>query len=209
MGIMNPEHLNLDDFDADPVEEVQPEIVPATREQIELEQTEKIGRYRRVRDLILSPEVAQCLRDGWTQTEIAEVLGVDKNTISRYVRSAEMQVLIDRESRRLLRSLARQKLDNVNYRDRVLSLGVLVDKARLLRDEPTEIIKHEEGTASRLAEIFFRRRARPTGEDAGGEVIDITPEPAGRAVLGVPEQPDQAVSQSDRADSSGSDEPPE
>lgn len=192
--------MNLDDFDADPV-------VPATREQIELDQTERIHARRRVKDLILSPEVAQCLREGWTQAEIAEVLGVDKNTVSRYVRSSEMQVLIDRESRRIMRSLARSKIDEVNYRDRVVSLGVLIDKARLLRDEPTEIIKHEEGTASRLAELFFRRRQRPTGESPSPTVIDVTPEPVGRGVLGISQQSEPAVQGPCESDSPGCDEP--
>lgn len=193
--------MDLDDFDAD---EPQP---PATREQIEADQTERIVRRRFVRDLILSPEVAVCLRDGWSQTEIAEVLGVDKNTVSKYVRSAEMQVLIDRESRRILRSLAHSDLDKVAYRDKALSLGVLIDKARILRNEPTEIVQHEEGTASRLAELFFRRRNRPTGESTGSPIIDVTPEPVGSGVLGLPEQSEQEVSQSRRPNSAGSDEP--
>lgn len=194
--------MNLDDFDADPVS------LPATREQIELEQTERIVHYRRVRELILSPEVAQCLRDGWTQAEIAEALGVAISSVSKYVRSAEMQTLIDRESRRLMRSLVRTKLDGVNYRDRVLSLGVLIDKARLLRNEPTEIVQHEEGTAARLAELFFRRRQRADGEATGNAVIDVTPDRDRGRVLGVPEQSQPEIQEPHRSDSSSGDELP-
>jgi len=194
--------MNLEDFDEDPAP-------PATREQIESEQTERILNYRLVRDLIISPEVAAALREGWSFTEIAEVLRVDKNTVAKHCRSQEMQVLIDRESRRIMRHMAGRKLKDVNYRDLTVSLGVMIDKARLLRNEPTEIVQHEEGTASRLAELFFRRRARAAGENSGAPVVELAPDRDGSGVLGLPEQSQQALQEPCGSDSPGSDEPAE
>ena len=196
--------MSLEDFD---IESVPSAPAVTDRVALEADQTERMTRYRRVRDLIVTPEVAHALRDGWSYTEIAEVLGVDKGTVAKHAKSAEMQTLIDRESRRIMNNLTRRKLDTVNYRDLTVSLGVLIDKARLLRNEPTEIVQHEAGTATRLAEIFFRRRQRQSGEGEEPGVIDVTPDRIGDGVLGDVQQPSETDESSLGTDSSGSDEP--
>jgi len=192
--------MNLDDFDAQPGEDIM------TASDLQAAQTDLMRRYRTARDLILTPEVAVALRDGWRLQEIADVLGVSYQTVLKHVKSADMQDLIDRESRRVMRHLASRKLGSEKYRDLALSLGVLIDKARLLRNEPTEIVQHEEGTAARLAELFFRRRQRPVGEDTGTSAIELTPDRDGSGVLGLPERSAETVSGPGGCDPASGDE---
>lgn len=192
--------MNLENFD----EEI-PQPV-ATREQIETQQTIRMQRYKQERELILTPEVAIALKDGWSYQEIADALGVSKAAVRRNARSQEMQVIIERESRRILRHLSSRNLGDASYRDLTVSMGVLIDKARLLRDEPTEIIQHEEGTATRLAELFFRRRNRPSGEEGRSPVIDVTPNGNGNGVLGLPERTQQEIPEPVGTDDASGDE---
>jgi hypothetical protein len=164
----------LDDFDA-------PEQVAiATRDQLEAEQTDKMIATRSVRDRVVSPEVAKALREGWTFREIGEALGVSPQTVAKHVRSADMSTLIDREARRVLRHLVHRNLKDEKYRDLALAMGVLVDKARLLRNEPTEITENRTtGGVDRLAVLLFG----PTGGSGGGnQIIDVTPQQGSRSV---------------------------
>ena len=200
--------MNLDDFDAVPA--LQESITPApepTREELEFEQTDKFRSYRSMRNLILSPEVAKALADGWSYQEIADVLGVSVATVGKYARSEDMSVLLERESRRLIRHLAHRKLKDEKYRDLVLSLGVIVDKARLLRNEPTEITRNETVTVDRLEILLFGPSQPEGGGGEGNPVIDVTPVEGSGSVPLLPEQSESAGSEAGSGDPSGCDEP--
>jgi transcriptional regulator with XRE-family HTH domain len=201
--------MNLDDFDS---EEIQlapaPEIHIQTKEDIEAEQTAKIRQYRRAKELIISPEVATALREGWTQEEIAEVLGVSLDSVNRHIHTAEMQVLIDREARRVLQHLTGRSLGDEKYRDLALAMGVLIDKARVLRNEPTEIVRTETDSISRLEILLFGRQARGSASD---RIIEITQEPGTGCDSQLPaviecEGQDTGDQCSDSGDESGSSE---
>jgi hypothetical protein len=133
--------------------------------EIEFEQGERIRRHRNARDLIASPEVARALAEGWSYREIADALGVSYGTVLKHAKSSAMAVAVERESRRVLNHLSRRKLDTEKYRDLAVSLGVLIDKAQVLKGEPTEIIRAEGGGVDRLAVLLF---GRTTGGGQGG-----------------------------------------
>lgn len=195
--------MNLDDFDAVEAVAVQEDRAP-TLEQIEAEQTDRMRRYRSARDLIVTPEVARALRDGWKVREIADVLGVSPQTVSLHMKSADMADLIDRESRRVLRHLTKKSLKGEKYRDLSVALGVLIDKTRLLRNEPTEIVREERTSVDRLEILLFG------GSGGSGEshsVIDITAEPGAGRLSGLPESPQQVGPAPGYGSSDGGDEP--
>lgn len=192
--------MNLDDFDA-------PEGAVATvptRDEIEADQTERMRRYRSARDIIVSPEVARAIRDGWKATEIATVLGVAPQTVRQHMKSAEMADLIDRESRRVLRHLTRRKLDGEKYRDLSVALGVLIDKTRLLRNEPTEIVREERTSIDRLEILLFGGSG---GGGTGHPVIDVTAEPGTECLSGLPGAPESIGPGAGVGDPDGGDEP--
>lgn len=165
--------MSLEDFDAEPQEV---SVAPApTRAELEIAQTENMRRYRTAKELVVTPEVARALREGWTLQEIADALGVSYQTVLKHVKSAEMGDLADREARRVLRHLASRPLKEEKYRDLAVSLGVLIDKARIIHGEPTEIIRTEGGEASRLALMVFGQAGRAA---SGNQPIDVLPEPA-------------------------------
>ena len=71
------EVMNLEDFDEEEIVIVPQEIVAVSdteRRQIEAVQTERIRRYRSARNLVVTPEVAEALREGWTTEEIAHFI---------------------------------------------------------------------------------------------------------------------------------------
>lgn len=203
--------MYLDDFDSETValEVAQPQQQPELpdRTVLEVQQTEKFRRYRSARDLIVSPEVARALRDGWSPEEIAAVLEVDRSTVYKHIKSADMQVLLDREARRLLDHLTSRDLKDEKYRDLTLSLGVIIDKARILRDEPTQIIRTKSGDIARLAELLFGGTGPEGGGSESGPIIDITPEQGTGGVQELHGEPEQAGSEESLLDFTSGNEP--
>lgn len=195
--------MNLDDFD-EPEAVATQEASEPSLEAIEVEQTERMRRYRSARDVIVTPEVARALRDGWKVREIADVLGVTPQTVARHMKSADMADLIDRESRRVLRHLTRKSLDKEKYRDLSVALGVLIDKTRLLRNEPTEIVREERTSVDRLEILLFGGSG---GSGAGYPVIDVTAEPGAERLSGLPEPPQQIGPAPGNRSADGGDEP--
>lgn len=195
--------MNLDDFDASEAVAVQEDRAP-TLEQIEAEQTDRMRRYRSARDVIVTPEVARALRDGWTVREIADVLGVSPQTVTKHMKSAEMADLIDRESRRVLRHLTKKSLNGEKYRDLSVALGVLIDKTRLLRNEPTEIVREERTSVDRLEILLFGGSG---GSGEGNPVIDVTPESGAGCISGLPGPPQQIGPAPGDGSPDGGDEP--
>ena len=196
--------MDLEDFDTDESTEVA--AVPS-RAALEIDQTDRMRRYRSTRELIVSPEVASALRDGYTAQEIADVLGVSVQSVYKHMKSAEMGVLIDRESRRVLRHLTRRKLDSEKYRDLTLALGVLIDKARLLRDEPTAIIRTEGESVDRLAVLLFPTQRSEGAGGASGPIIEITAEPGTEQLPGIHAEPEPSGPEEGSGSSSGGGEP--
>ena len=187
------EEPNLDDLMSFDQEEAVD--VPLTREEVEHEQTNKIRAFRKWRDVIVSPEVAQCLRDGITEQELAEVLGCSLETVKKYTHSADMATLLAKESRRVLTHISKRDLSTEKYRDLVVSLGVLSDKERQRRNEPEADSDKESATAilDRVATILWG----PDGRRRRNPVIDVTPESNGSGVSGLLRGDDEEGSEED------------
>ena len=179
---------DLDDFDVVPEETNS--CVPAvdiSSAEIEARQTDQMTRYMRARNVILSPEVARCISKGYTYQEIADALGVNKSTVAKYARSGEMKTIIEREARRVLKKMTRRDLKDEKYRDMTVSLGVLIDKVRLLNNEPTEITEQRSTSVDRLEVLLFGQN----GRDEGNRVINVSQEPGAGRLPELPVQVEQ------------------
>ena len=194
--------MDLEDFDATEILEAVP-----SRAEREVEQTEKLRNWRNAREVIVSPEVARAIREGWTAQEIADCLGMSVATVKRHLKSTEMGDLIDREARRVMRHLAGRKLQDEKYRDLALALGVMVDKARLLRNEPTEIVRTDAESVDRLAVLLFANQQSPGTGTQGGSVIEISPESGAGGVQELPDVLDEGGSEAGEGDPDGCHEP--
>jgi hypothetical protein len=91
-----------------------------------------------IRDLIVRPDVARAIAEGVPLQEIADQLGVSKQTIRKWMDRAPMQDLLEIESRRVVRHLSRRNLGKEKYLGLTAALGILIDKARGIRDGVSE-----------------------------------------------------------------------
>ena len=189
-----PEDTLSDLLDFDKEEEIQIATVP-NRSEVEEIQTKKLTEYRLWKEVILTPEVARCIRDGWTDEEIAGVLGCHPDTVRKHRQSRDVITLLEAEQRRLLNHLATRDLKEEKYRDLVVSLGVLNDKGRQIRNEP-EDGKHTDSTTEildRVADILWG----PGRRRQGHPVIDVSADAEPRALPGVHERNEQEGSEKD------------
>lgn len=90
--------------------------------------------------MILQPEVASALAAGIPIKAIAAQMGVSEQNIRRRLKTAPMEKLLEIESRRLIRHMMGRKLSNEKYLGLMTALSYAIDKTRLLRNEPTEIM---------------------------------------------------------------------
>lgn len=179
--------MDLDDFDS---EEEQAIAVPSgmsKRDMLEADQTNKMVSYRSMKERIVSPEVARAIREGWTIREIAEALGVSQVTVSKHLKSADMSDLLDREARRVLRHMLKRDLSTEKYKDLAIAMGVINDKARIIRHEPTEIVEHRDTGIDRLAYLLF---GETKGIGGCGPIVEITPETGTEGLPGLLESPE-------------------
>jgi hypothetical protein len=193
--------MELDDFDAE--DTVEQEQVP-DRLATEIQQTERMQRWRSTRDLVLTPEVATAIRDGWSYQEIADVLGISYQSVLKHAKSAEMQDLVDREARRVLRHLSNRSLKEEKYRDLAVSLGVLVDKGRILAEKPTQIIRTDEGTVDRLENLLFGQAVRRTQSYTDVTSVEVE---GSRGIPQLSDGTEQTGPQESPTNPDGSDEP--
>jgi hypothetical protein len=157
------------------------------------------------RDLIVNPEVARMLAIGMSRKAICEAIGVNPGTLARYINSLEMSELLEIETRRVVRHISRRDLSKEKYLALVTGVGVMIDKVRLLRNEPTTIQGRQgaAGVVNSITIALFGRGGVPEGEGVGPEAaLDVT---ADARLL--PEPPDGAAEadpgSSDVGDSEG------
>ena len=134
--------------------------------------------------LVVRPEIARAMANGMTDREVCAFLGLSRAQLNRYMNKSDFKVLLEVEVRRLIRHLSRRNLHGEKYLQLATSLGLLVDKMRVLNHEP-ESVPREAVTAiiQNLTIGIFGRgggsdRAALDGERQGDEsrTIQIIPE---------------------------------
>jgi Mn-dependent DtxR family transcriptional regulator len=93
--------------------------------------------------LVYSKQVARALMNGMSIAEVAERLGVSDSVVRKRVNSGPMSDLLEIEARRVIRHLGGRELDKEKYLGLSTALCGMIDKIRLLRDEPTGITEHQ------------------------------------------------------------------
>lgn len=134
--------------------------------------------------LIVRPEVAEALLKGESPEEIAEKLNVTPRQVRYYMKSMPMADLLEIESRRIVGHMSQRDLGKVKYLALATSLGGMIEKTRLLREQATSINAGAEAV-DRLAIVLYGRQ-EPEGSDAilvNGEVLER------ERTLPLPEEP--------------------
>jgi hypothetical protein len=86
--------------------------------------------------LVVRPEVARAMANGMGDREICEFLGISRSQLRRYMDRSDFKILMEIECRRIMRHLSRRDLKSEKYLQLATSLGVLLDKMRVLNHEP-------------------------------------------------------------------------
>ena len=87
----------------------------------------------------------------------------------------ELLALVDDALARAFQFLDDFALGQATARDVAVTIGVLTDKRRLLREEPTAIMKHQD--MRKLDEFLEKVSEELKRRGDGPEVIDVTPAP--------------------------------
>ena len=89
--------------------------------------------------LVVRPEIARAMANGMTDREVCEFLGISRVQLNRYMNKSDFKVLLEVECRRLIRHLSHRALKSEKYLQLATSLGLLVDKMRVLNHEPESV----------------------------------------------------------------------
>lgn len=90
-------------------------------------------------NLIIRPEVARMLASGMSEQEVCIELGVTARQLRRCIKTLDFTALLEIENRRIIRHLSKRDLSKEKYLQIATAMGLMVDKMRLLRNEPTTI----------------------------------------------------------------------
>jgi len=139
--------------------------------------------------LVYSKQVARALMEGMSIAEVAERLGVSDSVVRNRVNSGPMADLLEIEARRVMRHLSGRELDKEKYLGLSTAVCGMIDKIRLLRDEPTEIREHTvtEGTIERIKAGLFGRSYSEGSKRISSDVEEI----AGEGIQSLPEGTDE------------------
>lgn len=108
-----------------------------------------------IKKLVVRQEVARALMSGLSVEEVANYLHVEPKEIEKAMRKTPMADMLHIESMRIARHLTTRDLSKEKYLALTTALGVQIEKARLLREQPTSI-QEERSSLDRLEEILFR-----------------------------------------------------
>ena len=142
----------------------------------------KVQKKRRYSDEQRAATVAAVAANGGNVQKTAKQLGIPKKTIEHWVkqeRHAEAAKngqlkrgpLADQflELAAKLVGIADAKADKLNAKDAVIAAGVAVDKARLLRGEPTQIDEHRGTVTARIDHLAAAFAGAADREEAKAE----------------------------------------
>lgn len=139
--------------------------------------------------LIIRPEIVRLLAAGVPEREICESLHVSKQVLRRCMREADFAVLMEVEIRRVMRHMSKRSLKTEKYLQLATSVAMMVDKMRLLRDEPTSIQRGDTLTIIQNLTVGLHGRGREASERIlavtqstdSGPVFALPPGPIGES----------------------------
>ena len=119
------------------------------------EEAGRVGPWERMERV----EVLEALFRGESFSYVARLAGVQLGYVKRWMKKLPLERLTDMEAKRIMAHLSQRDLAPEKYLALATAVGNLIDKVRLLRDEPTEILERRDtGKFDRL-EAAIRRRA--------------------------------------------------
>lgn len=162
---MSEESISIDDLDAALEEINQPE--PAQRREAR--------SHVAIRDMIVNPEIAKRLAKGVPLTIVAQELGVNPNTVAKWMRTAPMQSLIEVECRRILRHMSRRDLSKEKYLGIATAMKGMIESIQTLegrQDEPQTI---NQTFIQSIDIALFGSRGRVGSSSSDNGVTDLAP----------------------------------
>jgi hypothetical protein len=103
-------------------------------------------------------EVLEALFRGESFSRVARLANVQVSYVRRWMKKLPLERLMDMEAKRVMAHMAGRDLSPEKYLALSTALGNLIDKVRLLRDEPTEILERRDtGKFERIAAAIQRR----------------------------------------------------
>jgi hypothetical protein len=118
--------------------------------------------------MVIRPEVIRLLTAGVPERELCESLGVSRMVLHRCMREADFAALMEIEIRRVLRHMSRRNLKDEKYLQLATSVAMMVDKMRLMRDEPTSIQRGQTITIIENLTVGLLGRGRESSERISG-----------------------------------------
>lgn len=106
--------------------------------------------YERLEPLVHNRAVAKALAKGYTPLQIAKALDVPESAVCRAMEEMDMADWLKIEQKRIIRHLSTRNLGEEKYLALSTALGNFVEKERLLRNEPTEIISDQRRLVERI-----------------------------------------------------------
>jgi hypothetical protein len=129
-------------------------VTEITLDELDKDETEALEKRIFARGEAISPSVAQALVAGVPPREVAEACGISEATLRKYMRTFPLSDLLEVESRRVVHHLSSRDLGKVKYLALATSLGVMIEKTRLLREQPTSIPAGAD-SVERLANLLY------------------------------------------------------
>lgn len=127
-----------------------------TLEEIDAEEdgSEELERSLLSRGVPIPQAVAAALAAGVPPDEVAKACGITEATLRKYMRTFPLSDLLEVESRRIIHHLSGRDLGKVKYLALATSLGGMIEKTRLLREQPTAIPAGAD-SIERLANLLY------------------------------------------------------
>lgn len=147
-----------------------------TLEEIDAEAEDKSAELERAllsRGEFIPQAVASALAAGVPPQEVAAACGITEPTLRKYMRTFPLSDLLEVESRRIIHHLSSRDLGKVKYLALATSLGGMIEKTRLLREQPTAIPAGAD-SIERLANLLYGgiRGQGSIGVLQSGEVVE-------------------------------------
>lgn len=120
-------------------------------------------------------EITEGMLSGHSIRSVAKMLGVSDASVRRSIRTMRMQDLLVIESRRVMRHMMTRDLGKEKYLALATALGGMIEKTRLLREEPTEIVGGQ-AAVERLAVLLYGPGGGASCQETEQPVIEAAAE---------------------------------
>ena len=149
-----------------------------------VEAKKKRGRKRHVVKAI--PKIIDGLIAGKSNVQIARECGISDDSVKRVMGDQEFADQIQLLAQDILSCTDKPVILKAGLKDRLTAIGIAVDKARLLRDQPTQIVSG----GDRVNVLISRLQSLHIGKHRLAEITDgrgpgeADPEPDGPGTSG-------------------------